>query len=80
MMDNISRNFTLHYPISTIKEPLLYGLIMDFGLVPNVHRARVSAQDGGEIDVELSGAPESVERGIRWLQDQGLTVESLSDA
>jgi hypothetical protein len=67
----------LHHPLDRIKEPILYHLIMDFGLVPNLLRAKVEHEEGGIIDVEIRGAPAALERGLQWARDAGVTVTEL---
>jgi NIL domain-containing protein len=59
------RKVMLKYPEALIKEP-----------VPNIRRARVT-ETIGEIVAELEGAPDDLERGIRYLKQTGVVVEPV---
>ena len=59
-----TRRVHLDYPIDRVKEPILYHLVMDFGLIPNVYRANINVHTGGYLELELTGEPEAMERGL----------------
>ena len=71
-----TRRVMLKYPEGLIKEPLVSRMVRRFNIDANIRRARVT-DTVGEIALELEGAPDSVEQGIRFLQDQGVLVEPL---
>ena len=64
----------LNYPLERVKEPILYHLVMDYGLVPNIRRANIDVHTGGFIVLELTGEASALERGKKFLQDCGITV------
>ena len=66
----------LTYPSRLVKEPLIYQVSRQFDLVFNIRQASVS-EEIGIIAIELDGTPESIERGIVWLREQGVTVEPI---
>ncbi len=67
----------LNYPLERVKEPILYHLVMDFGLIPNIRRANIDVHTGGFIFLELSGEKESLDRGLKWLEQIGITVSAI---
>ena len=71
-----TRKVMLRYPESLIQEPVLFRMVRQFDVLPNIRRARVT-DTIGEIALELEGTPENLERGIRYLQEQGVEVEPL---
>jgi ABC-type methionine transport system ATPase subunit len=71
-----TRKVMLRYPESLIQEPILFRMVRQFDVLPNIRRARVT-DTIGEIALELEGTPENLERGIRYLQEQGVEVEPL---
>ena len=72
-----SEKLRMLYPVEHVSKPLLYHLILDFGLVPNILRARVEHEAGGQIDVELSGNADNIERGKKWLEESGIKTTPI---
>jgi ABC-type methionine transport system ATPase subunit len=70
------RKVMLKYPEHLIKEPVLFHMAKEFDVMPNIRRARVT-ETIGEIIAELDGASENLDRGIRYLQQEGVLVESV---
>jgi ABC-type methionine transport system ATPase subunit len=70
------RKVMLKYPEELIREPVLFRMAKEFDVMPNIRRARVT-ETIGEIVAELDGAPESLERGIRYLEQEGVLVEPV---
>lgn len=59
-----------------IKEPVIWKLGQKFSLVTNIRRADVSEEQGWVI-LELGGESEEIERGLRWVQEQGVRVDPV---
>ena len=66
----------LTVPAELVQKPLLYHLVKDFDLVPNVRRADVGA-DHGWVVLELEGAEDRLQRGLAWLEELGVTVDPI---
>jgi ABC-type methionine transport system ATPase subunit len=71
-----TRKVMLKYPELLIKEPVLFRMAKEFDVMPNIRRARVT-ETIGEIVAELDGAPENLQRGIDYLQQEGVVVEPV---
>ncbi len=67
----------LSYPLERVKEPVLYHLVMDYGLIPNIRRANIDVHTGGFIVLELTGEKEALDRGLRFLEGCGITVSPI---
>ncbi len=67
----------LNYPPNRVKEPVVYRLVVDFGLVPNIRRANIDLREGGFIFMELTGSNEDLDRAIRWLGEVGVSVSTI---
>ncbi len=67
----------LNYPLELVQEPILYELIIQFGLIPNIRRANFDWKNGGFIFLELSGERQALERGLAWLQERGITISGI---
>ncbi len=70
------RKVMLKYPEQLIKEPVLFRMAKEFDVLPNIRRARVT-ETIGEIVTELEGTPENLERGIRYMEQEGVLVEPV---
>jgi ABC-type methionine transport system ATPase subunit len=66
----------LTFPADLVQKPLIYHLVRDFDLVPNIRRADVRA-DHGWCVLELEGAEESLTRAVTWLEQQGVAVDPI---
>ncbi len=62
------------FPEQLVDRPMVYELVRDFDLVPNIRRANVEAHSGWVI-LELSG--DRLEAGIAYLEDLGCTVNRM---
>lgn len=71
-----TRKVLLTYPEHLIQEPVLFKMVRQFDVMPNIRRARVT-ETQGEIALELEGTPENLERGIAYLKEQGVQVEPI---
>jgi hypothetical protein len=67
----------LNYPLELVQEPILYELIMQFGLIPNIRRANFDWKNGGFIFLELSGERHALESALVWLQERGITISGI---
>ncbi len=63
----------LTFPQELVKEPVTFRMAKQFDILPNIRRARVT-ETAGEMVLELEGTEENLERGIRYLQEQGVQV------
>ena len=59
-----------------IKEPIIWKLGREFDLVTNIRRADVT-DDRGWVILELEGEQDEIERGLRWVQEQGVRVDPV---
>ncbi len=64
------------FPTELIKEPVIWKLGRQFDLVTNIRRADVT-EDRGWVVLELEGEMEEIERGIRWVEEQGVRVDPV---
>ena len=66
----------LTFPSELVQKPVVYHLVKDFDLVPNIRRADVKA-DHGWMVLELEGSQDRLEEGVDWLRKQGVTVDPI---
>jgi ABC-type methionine transport system ATPase subunit len=63
----------LTFPQALIREPVTFRMAKQFDILPNIRRARVT-ETAGEIVLELEGTEENLQRGIEYLEEQGVQV------
>ena len=64
------------FPTDMIKEPVIWKLGREFDLVTNIRRADVT-EDRGWVVLEVEGEMAEIERGVRWVQEQGVRVDPV---
>ncbi|HCE75918.1 MAG: FeS-binding protein [Chloroflexi bacterium] len=65
------------FPQELIKEPVIYKLGVDFGIVTNIRRADIR-DDMGWVVLELEGESEVVEDGLEWVTSTGVRVDPIA--
>ena len=59
-----------------IKEPIIWKLARDFDVITNIRRADVTDERGWVV-LELEGDQDEIERGLDWVREQGVRVDSV---
>jgi ferredoxin len=75
---DVSRRIVLHFPPHVTGQPVVYRLARDFDLSFNLLKASVSPGEEGLLVLELSGEQENYDKGIRYLIETGVKIQSLS--
>jgi hypothetical protein len=65
------------FPAALVPRPLLYEIVKQFDVVPNVRRADVEG-DHGWVILELGGAAEARAAAIAYLRGLGCVVDDMS--
>ncbi|MBA7466501.1 MAG: 4Fe-4S dicluster domain-containing protein [Dehalococcoidia bacterium] len=73
----ISKRVVLHFPSRSVDQPIIYRLVRDYNLVLNILKASVTPKEEGIMVLELSGARADYDKGIRYLQEAGVRIQSL---
>ena len=72
----VKKKYYLNVPQKLIREPLIYKLVKEYDVIPNIRQASVS-DEIGIVAVELEGEPASVEAATKYLQEMGVSVEPI---
>ena len=75
---DVSKRIVLHFPKRTVDRPIVYRLIKDYDLEFNILKASVTPEEEGLMVIELSGDQRNYDNGIRYLTDNGVRIQSLS--
>ena len=71
----MKKRVKLTFPQNLIKEPVIFNMAKNFDIMPNIRRARVT-ETVGEMILELEGSEDNLKKGVDFLKDQGVVVES----
>jgi ABC-type methionine transport system ATPase subunit len=72
----MKKSVILTFPQHLIKEPVIFKMAKKFDVMPNIKRAQVTGTVG-EMELELEGTEENLEKGLQSLRDQGVNVELI---
>lgn len=74
------KRLDLTFPPRQSLKPVVYHLVKDFDVTPNIIRAQIQPGSEGRMLLEVSGTKEALAGGVAFLEEQGLTVhEAASD-
>lgn len=65
-------------PQKLIKQPLLFTLVNQFQVVPNIRGASVT-ESIAILSLDIEGADDKVEQAVQFLRGEGVQVEFLKD-
>ena len=78
MLETETKRVKLEYPLNHVKEPILYHLVSDYRLIPNIRRANVDVNTGGTLILQLQGKAADLQSGMEFLRGVGIKVSELS--
>ncbi len=73
----ISKKVVLHFPKRMVDRPIVSKLVREYNLDFNILKASITQQEEGVMVMELTGTPEDYDRGIKYLMDTGVRIQSL---
>ena len=74
----VSKRIVLHFPRRLVDRPIVYRLIKDFNLEFNILKASVTPEEEGLMVLALTGEQKDYDKGIRYLTEAGVKIQSLS--
>ena len=74
----VSNRVVLHFSRDISNQPIIYQLVKEYDLMFNILQARIDPDEEGLLILELSGSRENYAEGIKYLQNQGVGFQLLS--
>lgn len=74
----VSKRIVLTFPHKLLDKPVVYKLVKDFDLAFNILQARITPKEEGLLVLELTGKKENYAKGVKYLTDQGVKIQPLS--
>ena len=75
---NVSKRIVLHFPPRLVDKAIVSKLVKDYGLDFNILKASVTPGEEGLLVMELTGEQRNYDRGMKYLSDVGVKIQSLS--
>jgi ferredoxin len=73
----VSKRIVLHFPKRLVERAIVSRLVKDYNLDFNILKASVTPDEEGLMVLELSGKQTDYDRGIRYLAETGVRIQSL---
>ena len=64
------------FPETLVDRPMIYEIVKEFDVVPNIRRANVENHSGW-ITLELTGPPDKRDAAVSYLEGLGCTVNRM---
>jgi ABC-type methionine transport system ATPase subunit len=72
------RKVFLTFPQTLVKEPILWKIGQEYGVVTNIRGASIT-EEVALLALMLEGEPDKLEQAIEFLQERGVKVETLEE-
>ncbi len=74
----VSKRIVLRFPRRLVDRPIVSRLVRDFNLDFNILKASVTPDSEGLLVMELTGKQQDYDRGVVYLTEAGVKIQSLS--
>lgn len=73
-----SRMLVLRFSKEIVDKPIITNLVRTYNLTFNILKAQIYPRREGIVVLELEGTRQDYERGIQYLKDVGVVIESVA--
>ncbi len=74
----VSKRIVLHFSKRLVDRPIVYRLVKDYNLEFNILKALFTQEAEGLMVLEIRGEQKDYDKGIRYLTESGVRLQSLS--
>ena len=74
----VSKRIVLHFSKRLVDRPIVYRLVKDYNLEFNILKAFFTQEAEGLMVIEIRGEQNNYDKGIRYLTESGVRIQSLS--
>jgi len=71
---SVTKRLKLKIPAILTNEPIIYKMVTLFEIVPNIITARLDKDAEGEVEIEIKGTPDNIEKGIHYLKNLKIEI------
>ncbi len=72
-----SKMLLLRFDKNSVEKPIVWHLVKDFDLSFNILKATILPRKEGILVLELTGHRKNFTRGVKFLRDQGVHVQTM---
>lgn len=76
---NVNKKIVLRFSAKVVEDPIIYALIKDYNLIPNILKAEINPHKEGYLVVEVVGKKEKYTEALAYLEQKGISVEPLDE-
>ncbi|MFN4197285.1 MAG: NIL domain-containing protein [Caldimicrobium sp.] len=73
----VKKGLFLKFNPQIVEKPIVYRLGKDFNLAFNILKATITPGKEGIMIMELMGDKEAIEKGLQYLKEEGVEIQSL---
>ena len=73
----MKKKLSLSYPRHLVNEPVISRLVKDYDLVISIIKAKITPDEEGRLDLEISGKKNAIDKGINYLKRVGVELQPL---
>jgi ferredoxin len=77
MTTQVAHKIVLHFPQQTWDRPIVCRLAKEFDLCFSITKAEITHEEEGLVVLDLSGPESEYRKGVKFLKEEGVRVESL---
>jgi len=70
-LNTVNKKVILRFSPDQVERPIVYHLVKDFNLIPNIIRAEISPENKGFLLLGLSGVEDDYRQALLYLEQQG---------
>lgn len=74
----VSKKIVLRFPPKLVEQPIIFRLVKEYNLQFNILKASVTPNEEGLLVMEMTGERKDYDKGVRYLAESGVAVQSLS--
>ncbi|MDH5717551.1 MAG: hypothetical protein OEZ22_07915 [Spirochaetia bacterium] len=71
------KKLSLKIPTKLVHKPIVYELITQYKVKPNILEARLEGESTGKIILELEGTEDNMRKSIAYLRELSIEVSEL---
>ncbi|ATW23947.1 NIL domain-containing protein [Candidatus Formimonas warabiya] len=73
----VCKKVVLRFGAEIVDKPIIYSLIKEYGLIPNILKAEINPHKEGYLVMEVTGENEQYADGVEFLHSMGISVDAL---
>ena len=75
----VCKKVVLRFDSKIVEKPIIYSLIKDYGLIPNIIKADINPHKEGYLVMEVTGENDKYAEGVEYLNSLGVSIDALDE-